>query len=107
MQPFTERTIRTISSIPEGKVMSYGQISRCAGNPRAARRVARILHTMSEKYHLPWHRVVNAQGKITIKEGLNRDRQCELLKKEGVPVMNHQVPMKSYQVSCDYFHEEI
>ena len=39
VQPFTERVIRIIQQIPAGKVMTYGQIARLAGNSRAARQV--------------------------------------------------------------------
>jgi len=66
--PFTEKVIAIIAAIPEGKVMTYGQIAAAAGSPRAARQVVRILHSMSDKYHLPWHRVVNAQGMIGIQD---------------------------------------
>src|SRR5699024_12383361 len=60
--------IAIIKNIPEGRVMTYGQIARLAGTPRGARQVARILHSMSRKHHLPWHRVINVQGKLTIKD---------------------------------------
>ncbi|WP_193750905.1 MGMT family protein [Bacillus coahuilensis] len=58
MTEFTERTLMIISEIPKGKVMTYGQVAYMAGSPKAARQVVRILHSMSEKYHLLWHRVV-------------------------------------------------
>lgn len=68
MQPFTMQVIEVILSIPEGKVMTYGQVARAAGSPRAARQVVRVLHSMSSKYSLPWHRVINAQGEIAVKD---------------------------------------
>ena len=83
METFTEKIINVLREIPEGRVASYGQIARLAGNPRSARQVARILHSMSAKYQLPWHRVVNAKGEIVIKDG---DRQKDLLVEEGVVV---------------------
>ena len=83
MKTFTEKIINVLREIPEGRVASYGQIARLAGNPRSARQVARVLHSMSAKYQLPWHRVVNAKGEIVIKDG---DRQKELLLEEGVLV---------------------
>lgn len=64
VQPFTERVIRIIQPIPSGHVMTYGQIARLAGNSWGARQVARILHSMSCKYRLPWHRVINSRGEI-------------------------------------------
>ncbi|AIQ50514.1 MGMT family protein [Paenibacillus sp. FSL R7-0331] len=68
MTPFTARVIAVIQSIPEGKIMTYGGVARAAGSPRAARQVVRILHSMSRKYKLPWHRVVNAKGRIALED---------------------------------------
>lgn len=66
--------------------MTYGQIARYAGSPRAARQVARILHAMSGRHRLPWHRVVNARGEIAIRDEAGRAMQIELLRREGVAV---------------------
>ncbi|MFC0272931.1 MGMT family protein [Metabacillus herbersteinensis] len=68
MTPFTEKVIKIIQKIPSGKVMTYGQIARLAGSPRAARQVVRILHSTSEKYRLPWHRVINSKGEIGFRD---------------------------------------
>lgn len=86
MTPFTERTIDIIKSIPVGHVATYGQIALMAGNPRAARQVARILHSMSSSQGLPWHRVVNAQGKIALSAPEAFITQKRLLEAEGVEV---------------------
>ncbi|WP_340021111.1 MGMT family protein [Paenibacillus sp. FSL K6-1096] len=84
MTPFTERVIRIIQSIPEGAVMTYGGIARAAGSPRAARQVVRILHSMSRKYKLPWHRVINAQGRISLTEDESASLQRLYLEGEGI-----------------------
>lgn len=60
--------------------MTYGQVARLAGNPRAARQVARILHSLSRTEQLPWHRVLNAKGEIS----LDGDEQQLALEAEGV-----------------------
>ncbi|MGM8366039.1 MGMT family protein [Virgibacillus sp. W0181] len=86
MQPFTKQVLQIIQQIPKGKVMTYGQIAQYAGSPRGARQVARILHSMSTKHHLPWHRVVNAQGKIVIKDEETALNQLMQLEAEGVYV---------------------
>ena len=86
MQPFTERVVKVIQAIPEGYVMTYGQIAAEAGSPRGARQVVRILHAMSEKHHLPWHRVVNARGEIAIQEEEGRYMQTLSLRNEGIHV---------------------
>lgn len=97
MQAFTENVIRTIQEIPSGKVMTYGQIAAHAGSPRAARQVARLLHSMSAKYSLPWHRVVNAAGKISITDPPHREIQEKLLKREGVEIMMAKIDLARYR----------
>lgn len=84
MTPFTTKVVAIIRSIPEGKVMTYGGIARAAGSPRAARQVVRILHSMSRKYKLPWHRVVNAKGEIALAEDEASSTQRLFLLGEGV-----------------------
>lgn len=86
MLPFTERVIRIIQSIPEGKVMSYGQVAAHAGSPRGARQVVRILHSMSAAHKLPWHRIVNARGEIAIRDDESAMLQRLYLSGEGVKV---------------------
>jgi methylated-DNA-protein-cysteine methyltransferase-like protein len=68
LEPFTERVIEIILHIPAGKVMTYGQIAKLAGSPRGVRQVVRILHSMSQNYRLPWHRVINSKGQIGFKD---------------------------------------
>ncbi|MGI2327482.1 MGMT family protein [Planococcus sp. YIM B11945] len=86
MEGFTERAIDTIKNVPSGKVMTYGQVAAHAGSPRAARQIARILHSMSAKHELPWHRIINAQGKIVLNDEESRYTQRALLIKEGIKV---------------------
>lgn len=86
MTDFTKRVITIIQGIPPGHVMSYGQVAAAAGSPRGARQVVRILHSMSSKYDLPWHRIINAQGSISApKEAQEKASiQRKLLESEGV-----------------------
>lgn len=81
---FTDRVIQTVRDIPAGKVATYGQIARLAGSPRAARQVARILHACSAKEGLPWHRVVNREGRIALKPFQGFEEQRRLLEREGI-----------------------
>ena len=81
---FTVRAVEIIRSIPYGKVTTYGMIAAGAGNPRGARQVARILHSCSEKYGLPWHRVVNRNGGISARSSMGYVYQRSLLAEEGV-----------------------
>ena len=84
MEEFTSRVLGIIKTIPEGQVMTYGQVASWAGNPRAARQVSRFLHTYSKSHKLPWHRVINSQGKISLPLGKGFERQQNLLMAEGV-----------------------
>ena len=86
---FTRRVIDIIRSIPEGKVLTYGAVAAMAGNPRGARQVSRILHSSSDAYDLPWHRVVNAKGSISLGPGRGGEIQRGLLEKEGVAFNEH------------------
>ncbi len=64
--------------------MTYGQVAALAGNAGGARQVARILHSMSSKYNLPWHRVISSKGTISIRDPEGALMQKVLLEKEGV-----------------------
>ena len=83
MNDYTKKVIKIIKSIPSGKTMSYGDIAKTAGKNRGAREVSRILHSCSEKYGLPWHRVINSQGKISL-SGEAGQFQREMLEQEGI-----------------------
>ncbi|XMB67367.1 MGMT family protein [Mycoplasmatota bacterium zrk1] len=86
---FSERIIETIKSIKFGNVLSYKEVAELAGNPNGARQVARILHTSSKKYNLPWHRVVNSSMKVSIKDPYSFNLQIELLRSEGLTVSDN------------------
>ena len=83
-QPFTDRVVEAIRSIPPGRVATYGQIAAMAGNRRAARQVARVLHACSHTRGLPWHRVVNREGRIALPASRGYEDQRRLLQSEGV-----------------------
>jgi len=97
VSPFTAQVIAIIRTIPPGKVMTYGQIAALAGSPRGARQVARILHSMSKKYRLPWHRVISSKGEISLKD----DEQKMFLQMEGVEVSNWSINLTTYQYHPD------
>ena len=83
---FTTRVRRLLALIPPGRVTTYGMIAAGAGNPAGARQVARILHSSSEKYGLPWHRVINQRGHISLPPGRGFEVQRDLLRSEEVEV---------------------
>jgi len=81
---FHQRVAATIKQIPRGRVATYGQIAAMAGNPLGAREVVRVLHSSSDKYKLPWHRVINRLGKISLWRNQGYERQKALLAREGL-----------------------
>jgi methylated-DNA-protein-cysteine methyltransferase related protein len=102
MQPFTKRVVTIIQNIPEGRVMTYGQIASVAGSPRAARQVVRVLHSMSRKHQLPWHRVVNSKGKIALQDDASYHEQLLSLESEGIEVgLNGVIDLAKYQYHPD------
>lgn len=82
--PFFQLVVMLIKKIPRGKVATYGQIAALAGNPRAARQVAWVLHSAADKENLPWQRVINSQGGISLPRMRGYELQRALLVKEGV-----------------------
>ncbi len=84
MDFFSSRVKSVIASIPAGRVATYGQIAMLSGNRRAARQVAWILHSSSSKHGLPWHRVINRLGKISLPRGGGYEEQMALLMREGI-----------------------
>jgi methylated-DNA-protein-cysteine methyltransferase-like protein len=84
LKTFYQRIIVAIKAVPRGKVATYGQIARYVGNPGAARHVAYILHASSRKENLPWHRIINSKGSISLKKGHGYELQKRLLEDEGV-----------------------
>ena len=94
---FEKRVKDAIKQIPEGKVATYGQIAAMAGNHRGARQVARVLHSSSQKDNLPWHRVINRKGEISLEPGNGFEEQKQRLQEEGV------VFDKKNRVNLDHF----
>jgi methylated-DNA-protein-cysteine methyltransferase-like protein len=86
MTEATNRIIMAIKAVPKGKVSCYRDIALAAGMPNGARQVVRVLHAMSEKYDLPWHRIIRADGSIALASCQGRELQIKLLRAEGVRV---------------------
>ncbi len=88
---FKEKVIAFVKKIPKGKVVSYGQVAAALGKPRAARQVGGILRGLGIIGNLPWWRVLNNKGVISIKGNWTADKkqQAEFLRKEGVKVMSN------------------
>ena len=80
------RIYRVVARIPRGRVATYGQVADLAGLPRQARLVGYALNVLPPEIDLPWHRVVNARGQVSLRtSGLDHeDLQTQLLQREGV-----------------------
>ncbi len=94
---FPQRVYHILAAIPEGYVTTYGDIAALAGSPRAARQVGGVLKRLPEGSRLPWHRVVNRQGLLSL-TGPDFLRQREALVAEGVQVSGTgQIDMARYR----------
>ena len=96
----SERIALVVGSIPSGKVATYGQVAAIAGNPRAARQVVRTLKMWSRTRNLPWHRVVNREGRISLPSGGGYEEQRGLLESEDVAFgLDGRIDMKHHRWS--------
>lgn len=87
----------TLNQVPEGKVVSYGQLAELAGLGRAARFVGRTLSQLPQGTSLPWHRVIGAGGKVSLPAGTpSGDEQRARLRAEGVLVQNNRVDIRRH-----------
>jgi methylated-DNA-protein-cysteine methyltransferase-like protein len=88
---------KTVQKVPFGCVATYGQIAREAGMESHARLVGYALHALPRGLQIPWHRIINSSGKISL-PGLSARRQKLLLEKEGIQFSpSGKVNLKIYQ----------
>lgn len=88
----------TLLQVPMGKVVTYGQLAQLAGLGRAARWVGSQLKRLPDDTQLPWHRVVNHSGAISVPEGSDAwSEQIRRLAAEGISVVNRRVSMRQHQ----------
>lgn len=92
-----EQIWQIIAAVPRGKVVTYGQVARLAGYPRHARYVGTTLRKLPSGSRLPWHRVINAQGRLSFPQGSEAwRRQRELLEQDGVVFIGDRVSLREY-----------
>ena len=92
------RIWEVVEGIPQGCVLNYGEVARLAGLPGRARLVGRALARAPKKRALPWHRVVNAQGKISFAADSSRGRkQRQLLEAEGIAFEDDVIELERYK----------
>ncbi len=89
---------QVVHMIPSGKVATYGQVATLAGLTQAARFAGTALKGLPAHTRIPWHRVINAQGKISLpKSSASYQEQKQRLTQEGVLIHNGKVALQQYQ----------
>ncbi|HIT62427.1 MAG TPA: MGMT family protein [Candidatus Caccovivens faecavium] len=97
---YFENVYDLVKKVPKGKVVTYGEIARAIGNPRMSRQVGWALHVNPKPGVIPCHRVVNRFGELSSAfafGGVNR--QAELLREDGVEVIDNKVDLNKYGYS--------
>ena len=88
---------KVVSEIPSGHVLTYGEVARLSGMPKAARRVSQALRRAPKNLNVPWHRVINSQGKISFPEDSSGWlRQKDKLEEEGVVFLKGKINLEQF-----------
>lgn len=91
-----------LMTIPAGKVVTYGELAKLAGLPGAARLAGTLMAGLSENTTLPWHRVINAQGRLSLPEhSAAREIQQQRLEAEGVIFERGKINLHIYRYNAD------
>ena len=92
-----ERILAAVRKIPRGRVSTYGEIANVAGLPRRARLVGTVLKHAPASKTLPWFRVINSSGRISLPSGSDSSaKQRRKLEAEGVIFRGDRVDMQRY-----------
>lgn len=93
------RIYAVVRRVPRGRVATYGQVAAVAGLPRHARLVGYALSVLPTDSAVPWHRIVNAKGQVSLRaNALGHDElQAQLLRREGVRMIEAAIPLDRYQ----------
>lgn len=96
----SKRIYEAVKKIPKGRVATYGQIAELAGNKNMARAVGNALHKNPNPELIPCYRVVNSKGELAGEFAFGgAGAQAELLKADGIEVINGRVDLKKYGIS--------
>jgi len=85
MEEFEQAIYAILLHLPQGSLTTYGQLAKQAGFPHHSRHVGKVLSKLPKDTRLPWYRVVNAQGKISL-SGESFLRQKTHLENEGIEI---------------------
>ncbi|WP_069947381.1 MGMT family protein [Microbulbifer aggregans] len=94
--PMLTAICQVLARIPAGRVITYGDLAAMAGYPRAARRAGQALRQLPADTALPWHRVINASGRISLPEPAAQ-RQRERLEREGVIAIGGRIDLGRFR----------
>ena len=97
---FFEKVYLAVSAIPRGRVATYGEVARLLGTPRGARAVGWALRALPPELEkrVPWHRVVGAGGRISLRAGLGPELQRRRLCAEGIRFGRGRIDLLRYGV---------
>ena len=94
---FEQAVIQTIHGIPAGYVATYGMVAKVSGYPGYSRQVGFVLKNLPRNSNLPWHRVVNSQGKSSFPvDSKNFQIQLDRLHSEGVEWVGNKLKLQQY-----------
>ena len=97
MGGFNERVWDVVRQVPHGRVVSYGGVAAILGRPRAARGVGRALSMLPDGSDVPWWRVINRNGEISIRGVMHGPAlQRALLKREGVRFVRGRIDWRRF-----------
>ena len=95
----TKRIYEAVKRIPKGRVATYGQVAKMAGNERMSRAVGNALHKNPDPDHIPCFRVVNSKGELAGAFAFGgANVQADLLREDGVEVVDGKVDLKRFQM---------
>ena len=92
-----QKILQAVAAIPKGYVCTYGKVAELAGLPRHARLVGNILKKLPSGSKIPWHRVLNSQGRLSFPEDSEPwQHQKERLESEEVAFLDGKINLKRY-----------
>ena len=94
------RIYAVVRRVPRGRVATYGQVASLAGLGGHARQIGYALSALADDAKVPWHRVINARGEVSLRSGLDggADEQRRRLEAEGVRFNeNGRVPLAKFR----------
>ena len=94
----TKRIYEAVKKIPKGKVATYGQVAKMAGNPKMSRAVGNALHKNPNPEEIPCFRVVNSKGELSGAFAFGGENEQRRLEADGIEVKNGKVDLSKYGI---------